>query len=349
MNFKVEMHWNKGRQTVNKKKTEEISGRILASFGLQCLKKALKKKEVITIDFETGGKQAASEEVDRQEIDRQKEEMVQRLDPFVILILNSFKTYHNPIIVTSLGIMTQIVGLGLPSFRELLKKFLNRIFKLFMQTQSSDADFINSLFKCTSELIRTYAIYQDLSEVQIKTLIEIIKTHINKFNVQNNALQCLRSVVHRRFECADLYDLIEEVQEMMVLNTLPSIRGICANIFQQFLLDYPLAPERVEQHIHFIIKNLGCKKYTGRLQLLDLLKSLVEKLPSSVLELYCELLFFTLLLQAVNDEVTECRLSVQETMKKLVFSPKINQQKIRVILTTVLKMGSNQPGKKELL
>jgi hypothetical protein len=63
------------------------------------------------------------------------------------------------------------VGLGLPSFKELLKKFLNRIFKLFDQTQSSDSDFINSLFKCTSELIRTYAIYQDLSEVQIKTLV----------------------------------------------------------------------------------------------------------------------------------------------------------------------------------
>ena len=107
--------------------------------------------------------------------------MIERLDPFVMLILNSFKTYHNPIVVTALHIMTQIIDLGLPSFKELLKKFLNRIFKLFQQTQSSDADFINSLFKCTSELIRTYAIYQDLSDVQIKTLMEIIKTHVNKF------------------------------------------------------------------------------------------------------------------------------------------------------------------------
>jgi len=57
--------------------------------------------------------------------------MVTRLDPFVLLILDSFKTYHNPIIVSALHIMTQIVGLGLPSFKELLRKFLNRIFKLF--------------------------------------------------------------------------------------------------------------------------------------------------------------------------------------------------------------------------
>lgn len=85
--------------------------------------------------------------------------MIERLDPFVYLILNSFKTYHNPIVVTSLHIMTQIVSLQLPSFKEFLKKFLNRIFKLFEQTQSSDTDFINSLFKCTSELIKTHAVY----------------------------------------------------------------------------------------------------------------------------------------------------------------------------------------------
>jgi len=99
------------------------------------------------------------------------------------MILNSFKTYHNPIVVCSLHIMTQIIGLGLPSFKELLKKFLNRIFKLFQQTQSSDSDFINSLFKCTSELIRTFAIYSDLSEIQVKTLVEIIRVHLPKFAV----------------------------------------------------------------------------------------------------------------------------------------------------------------------
>jgi len=41
-----------------------------------------------------------------------------------------------------------------------MKKFLNKIFKLFETvTSSSDNDFLNSLFRCTSELIRTYATY----------------------------------------------------------------------------------------------------------------------------------------------------------------------------------------------
>ena len=56
------------------------------------------------------------------------------LDPFVPMILKSFKTYHQPIIVTSLHIMTQVLDYNLPSFTELQAKFLNRMFKLFDQT-----------------------------------------------------------------------------------------------------------------------------------------------------------------------------------------------------------------------
>jgi U3 small nucleolar RNA-associated protein 20 len=242
------------------------------------------------------------------------------------------------------------VSLGLPSFKEMLRKFLNRIFKLFEQTQSSDSDFINSLFRCTSELIRTYAIYQDLSEIQIKTLVQIINTHIPKYAVQSNALQCLRSVIHRRFVCADLYDLIEQqVQEMMVFNITPSIRGICSSIFVQFLLDYPLENERIEEHLNFVLKNLACKRMEGRIQLLEILKTLIEKLPKNVVDLYCELLFFTLLLRAVNDEHTECRVKVLQVMRSLVFSKKISQSKVKTLLSTVLQMGTAEENKRELL
>jgi len=85
---------------------------------------------------------------------------------------------------------------------------------------------------------------------------------------------------------------------------------------------------------------LACKKFDGRMQLLEILKTLLEKFPGNILDLYCELLFFTLLLRAVNDDNTNCRVMVQKVMAALVFSPKVNQAKIKTLLGTVLKMGS---------
>ena len=165
MNLRVDMFWKKGSQTINDNKTKEISGRVLASFGLSCLKKAMK-----------GGKGGLGEGMS-------KEEVVERFDPFVSLILSAFKTYHNPIIMSSLSIIQEMLSLNLPSFSSLLRKFLNRIFKLFSSTESEDTDLINTLFRCTCELIRTSSVYQDLSEAQLSTLMEIIKTHVNKFAV----------------------------------------------------------------------------------------------------------------------------------------------------------------------
>ena len=72
---------------MTKMKTVDISGRVITAYGLLCFKKALKHKKIV---LETEDKQ----------------EFVARLDPFVSLILISFKTYHNPIITSSLHIMT---------------------------------------------------------------------------------------------------------------------------------------------------------------------------------------------------------------------------------------------------
>ena len=119
----IQTEWIKAGQHVTSKKTEEICGRVLANFGLQCLKKALKTKGLILSGDEHEQKTLAKVEC--------KEDLKNKLDPFVVLFLRSFKTFYNPIIITTLHILVNVVHLGLPAFKHLLKKFLNRIFKLF--------------------------------------------------------------------------------------------------------------------------------------------------------------------------------------------------------------------------
>jgi hypothetical protein len=77
--------------------------------------------------------------------------------------------------------MIHVIHLGLPSFKLLLKKFIGNILKLFAKASNTDTEFLNSLFKCVTELIRTYSVYNDLSEVQIKTLVQIIKANVSNF------------------------------------------------------------------------------------------------------------------------------------------------------------------------
>lgn len=88
------------------------------------------------------------------------------------------------------------------------------------------------------------------------------------------------------------------------------------------------------------MKNLGYKQTEGRKTVVHTLKLLIEKFPTEIIEVYGELLFFTLLLRLVNDDNAECRKDVQGAIRSLVFSKKVSQAKIKTMLNTVLKMGS---------
>jgi hypothetical protein len=299
---------------------------VLASFGLQCLKKALKQKGLILSgnEHESRAKQTILV----------KSELVKKLDPFVKLLLNAFRTFYNPIVVTSLNIMIHVIHLGLPSFKQLLKKFLSKILKLFEKASNTDVDFLNSLFKCVTELIRTYSVYSDLSEVQVKTLVLIIKANLTNSATQSNVFQCLRAIIYRKFLCPDLYDLMETIQEMMVINVQRHTRSVCASIFVAFILEYPLEESRLEQHINHMLKNLTYFDPEGRLQLLDTLHTLVDKFPQQLLDRFTELFFFTLFLRLVNDEELKCRQKVVQVLSKIIAKTALSRQ----LIETVFKM-----------
>jgi len=74
---------------------------------------------------------------------------------------------------------------------------------------------------------------------------------------------------------------------------------------------------------------------------------LVEKFPAQILEVYGELLFFQLLVRAVNDEDTDCRRDILGVMRAIVFCKKIPHSKIKAWLNTILKMGSDDQEKAE--
>lgn len=70
--------------------------------------------------------------------------------------------------------------------------------------------------------------------------------------------------------------------------------------------------------------------------MLATLQTLIERFPPQIVELYGELLFFTLLLRVVNDENADCRDQVLKVLRALITCNKLSQSKIKTMLNTVL-------------
>ena len=206
---------------------------------------------------------------------------------------------------------------------------------MFKQASQTDTDFLNSLFKCVAELIKTYSVYNDLSEIQIKTLVLMIKSNITNYSAQSSVFYCLKAIIQRKFLCADLYDLMETIEEMMVSNVQKTTRFACSGIFIQFILEYPLEEKRLQQHINHLLKNLTYFDADGRMQLLDVFQTLIERFPQQLLDNYNEIFFFAFFLRLVNDDISKCRDKVQVVLRKLV--AKTSQPK--KLIETIFTMG----------
>ena len=122
----------------------------------------------------------------------------------------------------------------------------------------------------------------------------------------------------------------------MITSLAKSTRGICASIFTQFLLEYPLEAERVEQHVNHLVKNLGYFDSEGRLQVLDVLHSLLERFPKELTDQYAEVIFFTLVLRVVNETNNRVRERVIAVIKRLMI--KSSQAKVKTLFNTVVQM-----------
>ena len=84
-----------------------------------------------------------------------------------------------------------------------------------------------------------------------------------------------------------------------------------------YLLNYPMSEERLEQHMKQAVLNIKYEYNEGRLSAISLLTTMIQKLPLPVLQQHCQLFFLPLTLQLANDDSKECREAIAKCLSKL--------------------------------
>ena len=84
-----------------------------------------------------------------------------------------------------------------------------------------------------------------------------------------------------------------------------------------YLLNYPLGEERLEQHLKQIVVNIKYEFEEGRLSGIGLVSMIIEKIPEAALEKYVQLFYLPLTLQLVNDTSQRCRERVANCLSHL--------------------------------
>eukprot|EP00775_Hariotina_reticulata_P008462 gene8462-8646_t len=127
----------------------------------------------------------------------------------------------------------------------------------------------------------------------------------------------LRAVLGRRLLVPEVYDVMDIVQKQMMTSHSNTGRATAAAALLQFLLDYPLSPNRLQNHVAFLLTNTSYEYETGRLQALEMLQQVFLKFPQDVTVNLSVTAYLPLVMRLANETSPKARAAVAATIKLL--------------------------------
>ncbi|GFH23333.1 uncharacterized protein HaLaN_20932, partial [Haematococcus lacustris] len=201
-----------------------------------------------------------------------------------------------------------MVSLPLASLASSAAAMSKNVSSLLKRVPDASHPLAQEAFRLLAGMLRECSTYQP-STSQLRHLLTWLFADRNADSSTDRgaAFALLRAVLGRRLVVPEVYDIMAWVQSLMVQSASPHVRAVCASCLLQFLLDYPLGPARLGQHLAFLATNLAYEHEPGREQVLEMLQQVVAKFPADVVASQAELFLLPLVTRLVNDPSPRCR------------------------------------------
>lgn len=186
--------------------------------------------------------------------DVKDENTLSLLDPFIKLLSDGLCSKYEDILSASLGCLTVLVKLPLPSLQLHAERVKTAVLDIAQSSVNSSSPLMQSCLTLLTVLLRNTNI--SLTSDQIHLLIQLPFFLDLEKNPSLVALSLLKGIVSRKLVVPEIYDLVTRVAELMVTSQMESVRKKCSKILLQFLLDYRLSEKRLQQHLDFLLSNL---------------------------------------------------------------------------------------------
>ncbi|GKY94643.1 hypothetical protein MPSEU_000429800 [Mayamaea pseudoterrestris] len=277
-------------------------------FGLQLLHSAVK--------------QVRSEQVD-----------LVKLDVFVPILTACVCTCSDlEVVFLALKTLCLLLSFDLPSFEVYATSLSSKAVELLTSSGSArnqNNETAHSCYKMLAYLLdferkrgldgsdAATTSHQLLDNAQMELLLSFVRASIVDSDNYNPAFRLLKAIMSRRFASSEFYDLMETLLQQTAKSHKPSLREQSTTTFINFLLTYPMSTERIEQHLKQAVLNIKYEYADGRLSAIQLLSTVIKRLPLELLDHHLQLFFLPLTLQLANDLSEECRNAVASCIRSL--------------------------------
>ncbi|GJN77974.1 U3 snoRNP protein [Purpureocillium lilacinum] len=181
-----------------------------------------------------------------------------------------------------------------------------------------------------------------VKEAAVDMLLGKLKDDFTEPLYRHVTFNFLRSVLDRRIETALVYDTVDHVGTVMILNDDKDTRDLARGAFFQFIKEYPQKKARWSKQLDFVVANLQYKREGGRLSIMEVIHLLLMKSSDEFVQEVAGTCFLPLFFVLANDDSDKCKLAAGELLKEIFHkSDKERTQKYLTLLRSWLEKDDN--------
>lgn len=267
---------------------------------------------------------------------------VSNLEGFIPILQESLNSDNEGVCISSLKVLNIIVRLSFSEdIDEIFKSCAAKSLDIVKDSPSTNSEICQSSLKFLATIIR-HKPNVELSDAAISYVLERVLPDLEEPNKQGLAFNFLKAVVSQHIMIPEVYDVMDKVAKIMVVNHSKEIRDMSRSVYFQFLMEYDQGRGRLEKQFKFLVNNLGYVTQAGRQSVMELIHSVVLKSGTEFLKKLASSFFVALANIVVSDDVAKCRelasTLISNIFKKLGTS---NSSNIEAYVNAWLTQSSN--------
>jgi U3 small nucleolar RNA-associated protein 20 len=232
---------------------------------------------------------------------------VANLTGFLPLLEQGIGSENEGVAISSLRVMNSIIRLPFPEKEDaIFKTCARRSLNLIKDSPSTNSEICQAALRFLATAIRHKPEVQ-LKDTAVSYILLRIQPDLEEPNKQGLAFAFVKSVVSQHIMIPEIYDVIDKVSKIMVVNHSKEIRDMSRSVYYSFLMEYDQGRGKLEKQFKFLVSNLAYPTEEGRQSVMELLHQVIQKAGTGLIAKLATSFFVGLANVVVTDDSTRCK------------------------------------------
>lgn len=232
---------------------------------------------------------------------------VERLAGFVPFLEEGLNSENEGVVISCLKVLNSVIRLDFSGEEDILfKTCARKSLSIIKDSPTTNSELCQAALRFLATAIRHKPDVQ-VKPSAISYILLRIQPDLEEPNKQGLAFNFVKSVISQHIMIPEIYDVIDRVAKIMVVNHAKEIRDMSRSVYYLFLMEYDQGRGRLEKQFKFLVSNLAYPTEEGRQSVMELLHQIILKSGADLVLKLASSFFVALANVIVTDDSPRCK------------------------------------------